>query len=122
MGSALAAGSAAGNAIPGAGLTVGSVYYVSSSGLALAKADASTTVPAIGIAVSDTLVLTYGVYKFASSQGWTDGAILYVSDATAGAVITSAPSTSGHLVQRIGVALASDTILIAPSVDVGTVK
>jgi hypothetical protein len=53
-----------------------------------------------------------GVYKFSGSQGWTAGQLLYPSSATAGALVTTAP---GNLVQIFGTALASDTMLIMPT-------
>ena len=62
------------------------------------------------------------VYKYTGSQAWTVGGVIYASDGTAGTLTQTAPSTSGHFVQRVGIALANDTILIMPSMDVGTVQ
>ena len=118
VGSSLSAGWGSGFGIPGSGLTAGEVYYQGASGLALAEANASSTVPGLCVAISATLCVYSGVYRFSSTQSWIAGAILYVSDATAGAMLTSAPTTLGHYVQRIGVALAADTMLIKPSIDV----
>jgi hypothetical protein len=121
-GVSLAAGAGSGSGIPGSSLTAGSIYYQGASGLALAKADASTTVPAICLAVSSTLCVYSGVYRFSATQSWTVGGALYVSDATAGAITQTAPSTSGHYVQRLGIALAVDTLLIRPGTDVGGIQ
>ena len=64
----------------------------------------------------------HGVYKYSATQSWTVGGVLYISDATAGALTQTAPTTSGHYVQRVGVAIAADTILIMPSLDVGGIQ
>jgi hypothetical protein len=122
VGSSLSAGSGSGLAIPGTSLTAGDIYYIGSSGPALAEANASSTVPGICLAISTTLCAYSGVYRFSSSQSWTEGQILYVSDATAGAILNTTPTTSGHYVQRIGIALANDTLLISPSLDVGSIQ
>lgn len=121
-GSSLAASASSGFSIPGTSLTAGSIYYQASGGLTVAKADVSTTVPAVCLAVSTTQCLTYGVFRFSATQSWTAGQLLYVSDATGGAILNSAPTTSGHFVQRIGVALAADTIQFMPSIDVGGIQ
>jgi hypothetical protein len=105
--------------IAGTSLSAGSPYYMSASGLAMAKADSDATLPAVCIAVSSTSCMFSGVYQYSATQGWTPGSVLYVSDGTAGALVAVAPSTVGHFVQRVGIALANDTILIMPSLDVG---
>jgi SPP1 family predicted phage head-tail adaptor len=119
--STLTAGTGSGLGIPGTGLTPGCAYYMKSTGLALAKADVATTLPAIGVAVSSTLCVFRGVYRFASSQSWTAGQAVMVSDTTAGALMTTTPATT-HFMQRVGVALANDTLLIMPSIDVAGVQ
>lgn len=122
VGSSLSASTGSGFSIPGTSLTAGNVYYQASGGLTAAKADSSTTLPGICIAISTTACAFSGVWKFSGTQSWTAGNIIYVSAASAGALVTTAPSTSGQLVQRVGIALANDTILIMPSLDVGTVQ
>ena len=117
--SSLSAGAGSGLAIAGTSLTAGSVYYQGASGLAAAKGDAAGTTPAICVAISTTQCVYSGVYKFSATQSWTVGGVLYLSDASAGALTQTAPTTSGHFVQRVGVALAADTMLIMPSLDVG---
>lgn len=108
--------------VAGTSLTVGSVYYESSGGLALAEANASTTVPGVCIAVTTTACAYSGLFTFGSSQGWTAGNQAYVSDSSAGAIVTTAPSTSSHYVQKLGVALANNQILFMPSIDVGGIQ
>jgi hypothetical protein len=120
--STLGASTGAGSYIPGTSLTAGDVYYWGASGLAVAEANVSTTVPGVCIAVSTTQCAFSGVYRFSGSQSWTSGNIIYVSDTSAGALLNSAPTTSGHYVQRVGIALANDTLLIMPSVDVGGIQ
>lgn len=56
--------------ISGISLTAGSVYYMSSTGLALAKADSSTTMPAICIEKSTTVCRKAGKY---TTTGLTRG-------------------------------------------------
>jgi hypothetical protein len=120
--SSLGTSTGSGLYIPGTSLTAGSAYYQASGALTLAKANVSTTVPAVCIAISATQCMTFGTYRFSTSQSWTAGQVLYVSDASAGAIMNSSPSTSGHYVQRIGVALAADTIQFMPSIDVGGIQ
>lgn len=121
--SSLGTATGSGLYIPGTSLTVGSVYYVGTSfALTAAKADSASTLPGICLAITTTACMYSGVYRYTSTQSWAAGNILYVSDSSAGALVTTAPSTSAHFVQRVGVALAADTILIMPSSDVGTIQ
>jgi hypothetical protein len=117
--SSLSAGAGSGLSIAGSSLTAGSVYYQGASALALAEANSASTTPGICVAVSTTQCVYSGVYRFGTSQSWTVGGVLYLSDASSGALTQTAPTTSSHLVQRVGVALAADTMLIMPSLDVG---
>jgi hypothetical protein len=117
--SSLSTSQGSGLYLTGSALTVGTLYYQAVGGLTQAKADVATTLPAICLAIATTQCLYSGVFKFSATQGWPIGGILYVSDATAGAIVTTAPSTSGHFVQRVGIALAADTALVMPSLDVG---
>lgn len=106
-------------ALSGTSLTAGSLYAVDPSGN-FRLADASANIlPAVCVARSTTACTFSGVYKYAASQSWTRGDILYASDATPGAIKNTVPTTVGHFIQRIGVALANDTILVMPSLDVG---
>ena len=120
--SSLSTSTGAGMFIPGTSLTAGDAYYYGSSGLALAEANASSTAPADCIAISTTQCMVTGVYRFSASQSWTAGQQVYLSDAAAGALVTTAPTTSGHFVQVLGKAIAADTILWRPSPDVGGIQ
>lgn len=119
QGSSLSAGTGSGSVISGTSLTAGRAYYMASGGLTLAKADSSSTLPAVCIADTTSSCMFSGVYKFSSTQSWTAGNQIYISAANAGYLVTTAPSTAGQFVQKIGIAIASDTILIMPSLDVG---
>jgi hypothetical protein len=108
-----------GNIITGSGLTTGSFYYMPSGGtLTLAKADVATTTPAICFAISATQCQTGGVV--AGLSGITTGAIYYLSPTTAGSVVTTAPSTTGQMIQRLAIGLTTTSILLNPSLDVIT--
>ncbi len=117
--SSIAASTGTGSALTGASLTAGNAYYFGSSGLAVAEANASTTLPAVCVAISTTQCVYSGVYRYSATQSWTVGGILYLSASSAGALTQTAPSTTGQFVQRVGVAIAADTVLIMPSLDVG---
>jgi hypothetical protein len=117
---------AGGGSISGFGtLTAYDVYYMPSGGsLATAKADASINLaanPALCVASSTTVCVTAGGTVTNGSWSWTVGGALYISDATTGLMTQTAPSTSTHYVQRIGVALSATEILVMPG-DVGTVQ
>lgn len=91
-----------------------------------AKADAVETTHAICIALEDKddseaiLVLIFGYirddsYNFTATE-------VYLSDATAGATLSAAPSDSGDQIQRIGFAFHADKMFFNPSYDVGEKK
>jgi hypothetical protein len=107
--------------IPGSSLAVGEVYYQGPGGLALAYATGLGTLPAVCIASSASTCIYSGVFKYATSQSWTPGAAIYVSDAFPGSLMQALPG-SGHYLQAVGVALASDTILIQISPIIGGVQ
>jgi hypothetical protein len=120
--SSIAASTGTGQRLTGSSLTAGTVYYFSSGGLAAAKADAAGTMPGVCIADTTTSCVYSGVYRYSSSQSWTVGGAIYVSASAAGSLVQTAPASSGNQVQKVGTALANDTILIQPSLDVGGVQ
>ena len=103
--------------LTGSSLTAYNVYYFGGSGLAKAKSDSSSTLPGICVASSTTVCVYSGVVTN-GSWSWTEGGLVYVSDATGGLMTQTAPSTSGHYIQIAGVATSSTTILVLPSVNV----
>jgi hypothetical protein len=96
-------------------------YYAGSSGLALAEANASTTVPAVCFAVTTTVCQTSGLYNY-TPGGLTVGATFYLSDTTAGASTTTAPTTSTHYIQKLAISIDASHFIINPSYDVGYIQ
>jgi len=103
------------------GLTQDNVYYrTSGSAWATADANGSSTYPARCYAISTTQCLIGGsVTK--TSHGFTVGASLFLSE-TAGAVTTTAPTTSGSVVQKIGWVFDANTLIVGIAPDYGTVQ
>lgn len=111
--SGLSGGQYRGSYLVGSGLTAGTLY-MSPAGTAV-DADSSATMSSNPcLAVSTANCLTHGVLRLGSSQGWTALQPIYAS-ATAGGLTTTAPSSAGQFVQRVGMALANDTIFFDPS-------
>lgn len=102
-------------------LAFGDFVYLKAadSKLWLADADASTTLPCLGVVVvggnadATVTILTHGVIT-ATAWNWTVGGILYVST-TAGDVQHTVLSGTGDFAQAVAVALTADTILFNPS-------
>lgn len=104
----------------GEALALGDAVYMKSDGeIYKAKGDASTTIPAIGIAYAaadahaTVTVLLHGLFRD-DSYAFTAGQLLYVSAGTAGLVTSTAPAASGNQVQIVGVALTDDCIYVRP--------
>jgi len=108
-------------------VSLGDAVFINTSGK-VAQANAvtgSVTNPAIGIALNaggsdgdDVYVLTHGVWRnddedFTSSVG----SPVYLGE-TVGAITKTAPSTDGDYVQRLGIAISDDCMLVMPSIDV----
>ena len=107
------------------GVAAGDVLYIAANGK-LGKADNDVAAKAfcVGIAANaaaeDAKVELAGIpgtlaVVSTSLSSWGSGDVLYL-DATAGAVTTTAPSTSGSVVYRVGyiVNKGTDTILYSP--------
>ena len=47
--------------------------------------------------------------------------MVYLSDTTAGGVLSAAPDTAGDQVQRVGDAVSADIMYFCPSIDVGEI-
>jgi len=103
------------------GLTQDNVYYrTSGSAWATADANGSSTYPARCYAISTTQCLIGGSVT-RTTHGFTVGADLYLSE-TAGAVTTTAPTTSASVVQKIGWVLDANTLIVGIAPDYGTVQ
>ena len=106
-------------------VSAGDAVYINSSGK-VAQANAqvgSVTDPVIGIATNagasdgdDVYVLTHGIWRM-DAETFTAGDPVYLGE-TAGALTATAPSTDGDYVQRIGIAVSDDCVLVMPSIDV----
>lgn len=95
-----------------AGLTAGdAVNIFDSTGPKVRLADASNGRPAHGFVKSTYAdAATATVYKEGTNDqltGMTPGAVQFLSGGTPGAVTETAPTTSTHLVQRLGVAFSA---------------
>jgi hypothetical protein len=92
----------------------------------LAKADAIGTTPALAIALetkADGATCKLLRMGYIRDDTWDfAGSMVYLSDATAGATTTTAPSTSEHFVQRVGQAKSADIMYFNPSIDIGEVE
>ncbi len=100
----------------GSALLNGKAVYISGATgnrptLALAKADAAATSNAtIGLVTSDPSIAntadgfatTSGLVRGLDTSSFAEGAVLYLSDATAGELTATAPTASGSRVIRIG--------------------
>ncbi len=106
-------------------VSLGDAVYINSSGK-VAQANAqvgSVTDPVIGIATNaggsdgdDVYVLTHGIWRM-DAEAFTAGDPVYLGE-SAGALTATAPSTDGDYVQRIGIAVSDDCVLVMPSIDV----
>lgn len=82
------------------------------------------TNPAYCVASSSTVCMFSG--PITGLSGFTAGQAIYVSDLTSGALTQTNPASgagsSGHFVQRVGVATSTTAILVTISPDVATVQ
>jgi hypothetical protein len=107
----------ANNIIASTGMTAGRAYYIA-AGPTVTEANATSSAtlpsPALCIAVSATECRKSGKW---TTTGLTVGGVYYVP-VGGGAITTTVPSASGNQIQRVGVASASTTLEIMPSIDV----
>lgn len=90
----------------------GNLVYLSGADT-WSQADASaeaTCSKMLGIRISSTVVLTHGIF---TTNGLTAGAIYYASE-TAGAITTTAPSTTGTIVRVVGYAKSTTELFVDP--------
>jgi len=91
-----------------------------------AKADVEGTIPGTRIALESKvdgqtcLMLVKGYIRDDSAFDFA-GAMVYVSEVTAGAMTSTAPSTAGNQLQRVGQAKSADILFFDPSPDVGEI-
>ena len=90
------------------GLTFGQCVYLSGNHTcSLADADASGTMPCVGLYVGTNRVLTHGSARY-DSWSWTAGDRLYVG--TDGNLTNTAPSGSGDYVQKVATATSATSV------------
>ena len=113
----------------GAAITIGQpVYIIAADTVDLALADAQATSGVIGL-VSDAsidstdvgTILTDGIL---TSTDWTEvvgaatltvGSVYFLSDVDAGMLTTTAPTTTGSFVTRVGTAISTTTLEVTIS-------
>jgi hypothetical protein len=87
-------------------------------------ADLAATMPGLRIAVesaTDGQNCNMLVMGYIRDDAWDfTGSMVYAS-ATAGAMTSTAPSTTGQQLQRVGVAKSADILFFDPSIDVGEI-
>jgi len=93
------------------GLSAGNIARFNGTNWVQADASAESTANGmLGIYVSTNTILTHGVY---TTSGLTAGATYYLSE-TAGAITTTAPSTSTSIVRIVGYALSTTQLFVDP--------
>lgn len=108
-------------------LVYGEVCYFKSDGkMWKADADASTTVPVVGMAVAGIAADASGNFLLRGfvrddSWNWTVGGLIYTST-TAGALTQTAVSATGDQLQIVGFALSADSMYFNPSYDIVEIK
>jgi hypothetical protein len=90
-----------------------------------AKADSATHTPAQRMAMASITANNSGVLLiegFVRYDTWSFGGnAAYLSAATAGAITTTRPSTTGNQIQRLGTAFNTSKLHFKPSLDVGEI-
>lgn len=98
--------------------SIGDAVYVSGPGMvAQARANTILTTYVVGIIIAKPSATTCTVQvsdTFGIYSGLTPGVTYFLSDTTPGAITATAPTTTGTLVERVGVAIDSSTIVIMP--------
>lgn len=88
-----------------------------------AKADSYTTTPGARMALATILANATGLLLIEGNvryDSWSLAANkVYLSAATAGALTTTQPSTTGNQIQVLGIAKTSTTMYFRPSYDIG---
>lgn len=91
------------------------VYQTGSDSVDQAKADVVATMPAVGIVLSKPSATTCIISRSGivpSFVGLSVDNYYYVSPTTAGAITTTPPNTSGHVVQQVGYSKTSTDLVV----------
>jgi len=112
----------------GAAVAIGDAVSIHTDGRVIKTvADATGTLsgPCIGIATTaagsaddDVYVMIQGVFRHDDWAFGTKGQAAYIEEADPGDLSTTAPNDDGDYVQRVGVAVTDDVLLVMPSIDV----
>jgi hypothetical protein len=102
-----------------AAAVIGELFYIfGSDSVKKAKADAAATAEAVAMATAAIAAGATGIFQFdgvvTGLSGLTPGATYYLSAATAGAMTTTAPSTVGQYVTRLGKAISATEFMLKP--------
>ncbi len=116
------------NYVADAAMVAGNAVYASAAGhIGLAKSDALATSKTTGLSAATIgsgasgPAQNNGIASFATAiwdaiagttGGLTAGTIYYLSDATAGQITPTAPSTVGHFVVPVGIAQSTTDLLL----------
>lgn len=95
------------------GFVAGDVLYSNAGTYAKAKADVATTAEVVGIvsgATTDYFVLAKTGKVTKTAWGLTAGSVYFLSDATAGAITATEPSTVGYISKPVGIAASTTTL------------
>jgi len=109
-------------------IAIGNAVYIHTTDgrIGVADANALSTMPAIGVAVTATgsagnavKVLTHGIYNDSDGFGGdlTEAATMYLGETT-GAVTATIPDADGDFVQVMGIACGPRDVFINPSLDI----
>lgn len=103
-------------------LVAGNLCYMNASGkMDKAQGDAEATCDTMLAMCLDTIsadaVGTFLLWGKWTTSGLTAGANYYVSDTTAGGIITPSPSTAGDIIRLVGTAVSTTVLFFKPSED-----
>ena len=112
----------------GAAVAIGDAVSIGTDGRVIKTvADATGTLsgPCIGVATTaaasaddDVYVMTHGVFRHDDWNFGTKGQAVYIEEADPGDLSLTAPNDDGDYVQRVGVSITDDVLLVMPSIDV----
>ncbi len=99
-----------------ANVSVGdAVYLTAGGGVDRARADSAATMSVFGFVASKPTTTTCSVTSVGSVGNFsllTPGSVYFVSTTITGGITGTAPSAVGHVVQQVGIATSSSSIVI----------
>jgi len=92
------------------------VYQTGASSVDKAKADSTSTMPAVGVVISKPTATTCIINRSGEIGGFagalTADLYYYVDPSTAGAITNTPPNTSGNVVQQVGYAKTTSILVV----------